>query len=204
MIPSPTRPLYYRSLRRILEPECEPVTLLEAKQHCRVDITEDDIYIEQLIRVAREYAETYCDMTFISTQYQMRIDRFPSEFMLPRPPASPDHDEIYITYRVGSDEQFALDPNDFRFDRDVVPAMIYSRFNGFWPATTYDRGAVEIVWWAGFGVSPRSVPAKIKHAILMLVHHFYERRMVSDNMGAGEVPFGVRSLLDASKWGAYS
>jgi len=76
----------YRSLTVETAPAVEPVTLTEAKQHLRVDIDDDDTYIEALIVAARQYAEEYLDRALISQQLAMRMDTFPYEFELPRPP----------------------------------------------------------------------------------------------------------------------
>jgi hypothetical protein len=76
----------YRSLTVETAPAIEPVTLAEAKQHLRVDIADDDTYIEALIVAARQYAEEYLDRALISQQLAMRMDTFPYEFELPRPP----------------------------------------------------------------------------------------------------------------------
>jgi SPP1 family predicted phage head-tail adaptor len=76
----------YRSLTVETAPAVEPVTLTEAKQHLRVDIDDDDTYIEALIVAARQYAEEYLDRALISQQLAVRMDTFPYEFELPRPP----------------------------------------------------------------------------------------------------------------------
>jgi hypothetical protein len=48
------------------------------------------------------------------------------------------------------------------------------------------------------------VPTQIRHAILMLVAHWYDRReSVLTGSISKEVEFGVKSLLDSCRWGAY-
>jgi len=76
----------YRSLKTLTQPAAEPVSLSEAKQHCRVDTDSDDAYIGSLIAAAREWCEAYCDETFVHTRYKMTLDSFPTEIELPRPP----------------------------------------------------------------------------------------------------------------------
>ena len=78
--------MQYRSLNRTVEPAVEPVSLAEAKAHLRVDIDTEDAYISALIVAAREYCETYLDETMLNTQYVMKLDMFPVEIELPRPP----------------------------------------------------------------------------------------------------------------------
>ena len=76
----------YRSLTRETAPAVEPVTLTAAKAHLRVDISDDDDLITAIIKAAREWCEEYLDRTLIHTQWTMRMDAFPWEFKLPRPP----------------------------------------------------------------------------------------------------------------------
>lgn len=251
---------WYRSLRVVEPPAVEPVTLLEAKLHLRVDTTEDDLYIKRLIEAAREYVEVATDRSLIVRRLRATSDRFPAVFELPKPPyfdkrivlptepdpakASkqrnspkyvPPHDpvmakarkqwdspkydpppdpnappdgptvsDVSITYRVGEDEQRVLSPLDYRVDADAIPGVVHTRFNGFWPMPACDRNSVSITWWAGYGELPQDVPARLRHACLMLVSQWYERRLAADSMGTAEVPYGVRALLASSQWGAYS
>jgi uncharacterized phiE125 gp8 family phage protein len=61
-----------------------------------------------------------------------------------------------------------------------------------------------VTWWAGYGASGTSVPAAIRHAILMLVGHWYESRSsVLTGSISKEIEFGVKSLLDSQRWGSY-
>lgn len=205
-------PVRYRSLKRVVEPEREPVSLLEAKQHLRVDITEDDSYIERIITVAREYAETYCDMTFIMTKWQMRFDRFPYTIRLPKPPAyigilRDTGGDVKIEYATNCEAATyqELDPSMYRYDYDINPGCIYFHCQNGWPSDQWaTQNGVQVTWWAGFGPDPADVPVKIRHAILMLVGQYYERRLATEGQNSFEVPYGVQALLDASKWGAYS
>jgi len=58
-----------------------------------------------------------------------------------------------------------------------------------------------ITWWGGYGEDGRSVPTQIRHAMLMLVAHWYDRREAGSV--SREVEFGVHSLLDSCRWGTY-
>ena len=158
---------------KIVPPEVQPITLLEAKQHLRVDITEDDALIERLIEVATDYAETYCDMTFMMCKYRMKFDAFPYTIRLPRPPANAGllkiaGGSVEIKYQPSSCDQelVVLDPSHYRYDYDTKPGCIYFGCNDGWPSNAnMGANAVEVDWWAGFGPSPSDVPPKIKHGI---------------------------------------
>jgi uncharacterized phiE125 gp8 family phage protein len=76
---------------------------------------------------------------------------------------------------------------------------------GTWPANLDDQNAVTVTWWAGYGTSGASVPAAIRHAMLMLVGHWYDgsRSGVLTGSISKEIEFGVKSLLDSQRWGSY-
>ena len=197
----------FRSLRRVTQPIVEPVSLSEAKAHCRIDSNEDDTYVASLISAAREWVEDYIDRTLVYTQYQMRLDKFPPEIELPRPPmaVAGTATAVTVTYIQNATGQTAtLETSRYRVDRDSTPGVIRNLYGQSWPSYLDDQGSVTVTWWAGFGDSGSAVPVRARHAMLMLVSTWYERRTAVDNVGAGEVPFGVKSLLDSVSWGSYT
>lgn len=68
-----------RGLSLLVPPVVEPITLALAKSHLRVDITEDDDYIEQmLIPTARDVVERYTRRALYKQQWCLTLDRFPT------------------------------------------------------------------------------------------------------------------------------
>ena len=197
----------FRSLKVQTQPVVEPVSVSEAKSHCRVDTNADDAYIAALISAAREYVESYMDETLIDTQYVMRLDAFPAVIELPRPPMSQtaERTAVSITYVTGEDGGTAtLATTDYRVDRDSVPGKVRTLYAGSWPSHLLDYGSVTVTWWAGRGRDGTAVSQRVKAAMLMLVGQWYERRMAADAANLSEMPFGVKSLLDSVKWGSYT
>lgn len=198
--------MQYRSLTRATPPAVEPVSVSEAKAHLRVDISDDDSYISTLITAAREWCEQYVDRTLINTQWTMRLDSFPYEIELPRPPIamSGTATAVSLTYTLGDDSTATLSTTAYRVDRNSTPGVVRQLRAGTWPANLDDYNAVAVTWWAGYGASGTSVPAAIRHAILMLVGHWYESRSsVLTGSISKEIEFGVKSLLDSQRWGSY-
>lgn len=192
-----------RSLRKAAVSGVEPLTLAEAKAQCRVDTSDDDAYITALITCAREYAEDYCDMTFVPTQYVMRLDAFPATIEVPRPPmaAAGTATGVTITYTLGDTGATAtMDPATYRVDRDAIPGTIRPPYGGSWPAYRPDFGSISVTWWAGTG----SPAQKVKNAMLMLVDHWYGKRSAAESGSFADVPYGVKALLDFVKWGRYA
>jgi uncharacterized phiE125 gp8 family phage protein len=199
----------YRSLKRVTSPVVEPVSLTEARTHCRVDSDEasENTYLMSLVAAAREWVEDYIDRSLVKTEWQMRLDKFPPEIELPRPPMLPVTTDtpVTLTYTVNQTGQTAtLSTASYRVDSDSTPGVLRNLYGGTWPSNLDDPNSITVTWWAGYGEDGRAVPTRAKHAMLMLVGHWYERRLAADNVAAAEVPFGVKALLDSVSWGSYT
>ena len=197
----------YRSLKIATPPVVEPVSVSDAKAHCRIDTNTDDDYVAALISAAREYVEAYMDEALIDQQLVMRLDAFPAVIELPRPPMSQtaDRTAVSITYVTGESGSTAtLATTDYRIDRDSRPGTIRTLYAGSWPSHLLDYGSVTVTWWAGRGTDGSKVSPRVKAAMLMLIGQWYERRMAADAASMSEMPFGVKALLDSVKWGSYT
>jgi uncharacterized phiE125 gp8 family phage protein len=200
----------YRSLTRQTGPAVEPVTLSEAKAHCRIDGNADDAYVASLITAAREWCEQYLDRTLVYTQWVMRFDRFPTSGIeameLPRPPmaVAGTATAVSLTFTADGGTTGTYAVNQFRVDRQSTPGAVLPIYAGTWPPHRIDAGAHAVTWWAGYGASGTDVPAAIRHAMLMLVGFWYDNRStVLVGSISKELEFAVSSLLDSQKWGSY-
>jgi uncharacterized phiE125 gp8 family phage protein len=199
----------YRSLTRQTSPAVEPVTVAEAKAHLRVDVSDDDTYIGTLITAAREWCEQYLDRTLVNTQWVMRFDSFPpdgtQDIELPRPPMSlagtTTAVALTFTYENGTTATYST--ASYRVDRSSTPGAVKTLYGQTWPPHLMDDNAISVTWWAGYGSAGSSVPAAVRHAILMVVGILYEKRAAAESGSLNEVPFGVKSLLDSHRWGSY-
>lgn len=223
----------YRSLVRASEPASNPVTLAEAKLHLRIDNSDDDTLIGNLITAATRWAEDYCDRTFCQTQWQMRLDSFygaigsPVQFglkadgnniegrqgtvpqldvELPRPPMvqAGTATSVTIAYTPSvSGTTATLDATEYRVDRQATPGACRPLYGRTWPTHLMDQNSVTVTWWAGYSADGTSVPATVKSAILMLVAHLWRNREMAAEAALTEVPMGTRALLDTVRWGSY-
>lgn len=190
----------YRSLTRTTAPAAEPITLAEAKAHLRVDTSTDDTLIAGYITTAREWVEDYIDRALITQRLVMRLDTFPAEIELPRPPmvASGTATAVIVTYVTGEAGGTAtLSASSYRVDRESTPGIIRTTYAGSWPSHLIDQNSVSVTWWAGYG-SAADVPQRAKTAMLMCVHELYEKR------GDGHMPDAAKRLLDTVSWGSYT
>ena len=202
--------MQYRSLTRQTPPAVEPVTLAEAKAHLRVDTADDDAYITGLITAAREWVEQYLDRTLVHTQWVMRLDQFPASGMepieLPRPPivasGTATAVSITLTSELGTTSTYST--AEYRVDRQSTPGAIRPLYGFTYPPHRIDDNSISVTWWAGYGASGTSVPATIRHAILLLLGFWYEHRSsVLVGSISKELEFSVKSLLDSQRWGTY-
>ena len=200
----------YRSLNRQTGPAVEPVTLSEAKAHLRVDTSDDDTYITGLVRAAREWVEEYLDRTLVNTQWVMRFDKFPPDgthdIELPRPPivASGTATAVALTFTYENGTTATYGTSSYRVDRASTPGAVKTLYGQTWPPHLQDDNAISVTWWAGYGPSGQSVPAAIRHAMLMLIAFWYENRStVLVGSISKQLEFAVESLLSSQKWGSY-
>lgn len=204
----------YRSLVVASEPTVEPVSVAEAKEHLRiVDFTDDDTYISGLISAARKWCEDYCDRTFADCQYTVAFDDFPAaRIELPRPPLRLNSESAEATVSIsyvdtdGSTQTMtwaATGTQNFRVDKDFIPALAYPLYLETWPSVRIDDKSVQITYLAGYG-SASATPQMVKHVIKMLVAHWYANREAADRSGMRDVPLGVYDLLAPLAWRKYA
>lgn len=190
-----------------------PISVAEAKEHLRVvDTTDDDDYIGGLIDAAVTWCEDFCDRTFADKQYTVAFDDFfGTRIELPRPPVRLNAESSGATVTIsyvdtgGATQTLTWSQSgsqQFRLDRDHVPALVYPLYLDVWPSVRIDDKSVQITYLAGYG-GAANVPTPAKHAIKMLVGHWYLNREAVGNAGQN-VPLGVAALLEPLKWKQYA
>jgi uncharacterized phiE125 gp8 family phage protein len=176
-------------------PSAEPVSLAEAKAHCRVDGTAEDTLIASLVLAARMHVERSLNVALIEQSWSLFLDRWPDQpcVALPMAPiASMDAVRLY-----GADDSFtALDPDLFILDGAGSRPRLSRREAGPWPLPGRHVNGIEIAFTAGYGSSADDVPMPVKLAIKMLVAHWHENREpVLAGEQASALPLGVSGLI---------
>ena len=190
------------SVTRTVEPTSEPVTLTEAKAHCRIDTTADDTLVSSLITAARLWCESRLGQQIMPATYRCKIDAFTSHVVeLPYPPLTAVSS---ITYVDSSGSTQTLSSAMYTTDTDSKPGRVFSVYAETWPTTRDQLQAITITYTAGYA-SESVVPQPIKQAILLLVGHWYENREASV-VGVTSAPLvtAVESLLSSVWHGSYS
>ena len=74
------------ALKLITAASTFPITLEDAKLHCRVDTAADDALINALITAATELAEQKTGRALMAQTWELTLDAFPEAFELTRVP----------------------------------------------------------------------------------------------------------------------
>lgn len=173
-------------------PPVEPVTVDEAKAHLRIDHSDEDAYLASLITASRLQIEAALDIVLISQIWSWKLDSWPDgrELHFPIWPLQ-SVETVRVTGETGTVDELSLD--GFTIDGTSKPARLISA-SGAWPRPGVPALGIEIAFTAGFGDSADDVPSAVRHALLMLVAHWYEHREPVD---LGKTPTPVPEPISA-------
>lgn len=191
-------------LRRVSEPDAEPITLEQAKQQCRIDddIVEDNDWLTDAISEAREFIEGYLQSSIMPTVWEIQASSFPwtypSAIHLPMGPLIAVESFSYLD-RDGVRQELA-GPGAFRAVPNGTTGFLLPAFNTAWPPTRTEQGSLLIQYRAGYvdGGSPEAaqVPRAIARATKLLVAHWYENReAIITGTIAAETPLGFFDVI---------
>lgn len=158
------------SLSVITGPATEPVTLAEAKLHCRVDNYELDGRIAGLILAAREWAQEFTGRRIMSQTLELRLDEFPAEIALPVAPVQSITSIKYIASGVEATLSSAA------YESDLVSPIPRIRLaSGYsWPSVDVAYNAVRVRFVAGHAESDAALHL-FREAILLHVQAHFDR-----------------------------
>lgn len=182
----------------VTAPTQEPVTLAEAKAHLRITSTDEDVLISSLMITSRLHVESAVSLGLITQTWRMVLDKWPpssSDVGAVDIPLSPLQavTAVRVKDRFGIGQTIA--PTGYMVDITSLPPRLV--WNGSVPHNPGVAAAgIELDLTIGFGATGTSVPAPLKHAILMLTAHWYEHRdPVEIGMGQARIPDAISDLI---------
>jgi uncharacterized phiE125 gp8 family phage protein len=196
------------SLSVFTPPSADPVSLAEAKAHCRVDVTDDDGLIAGYLIAARMACEDETGRCFMSQTLDWKIDsgwpmvwdrfcaRWIPRIVLPAPPLQSVTSIKYID-TSGTEQTLAAD--QYVVSKGDIFGAIEPAYNVSWPTVRKQLDTITIRFVCGYGSNLGDVPEPIRLAILLLTGHFYENREAMSSANLVEMPLGVRALLQKHK-----
>lgn len=158
-------------LRRTTEPATSAVTTATAKAHLRVEHSDDDTEIANIVEAATRYVERVTSRQLITATYTWTLKRFPESGMPLVFPVAPLASITSVTYidvngtagqtlSEGTEYAVMLSQDEF--------SEAWEKYEQTWPATRYEPNAISIVFNAGYGSNPGDVPEDLRQAVLIM------------------------------------
>lgn len=184
------------TIKVVTAPAVEPITLTEAKLHCKVDLTTDDDLITALIVAAREEIERRTWRALITQTLELILSDWPSASAIEIPRA-PLQSITSVKYKDRDGNETTWDSANYLAGTDSVPGVLALAWDASWPSgDLYPVEPIRIRYVAGF-TNAAAVPQSLKQACLLLVAHWYEAREASGDTVSEKagIPFGVEALI---------
>lgn len=185
-------------LRLVSSAAIDPVSLAEARAHCRIDESADDGLVAGYIMAARSYIENATGLSLITQTWEMTLHDWPHAdegIVLPRQPVQ---SITSVQYYDTSGALQTLSSAAYEIDTTAMPAQIKLADGYSWPQLDDKLVSVIVRFVAGYGSSPGAIPEAIRHAILLMVGHFYANReqvVVGSGITISQLQFGVDALI---------
>ncbi len=149
------------SLFLVTAPTVEPISLTEAKLHCKIDVTADDALIQGAIRAAREYAETATRRALCQQTWDLKLDGFPCDdepIELPLPPVQSITSITYVD-QAGDSQTWAS--NQYRTSLPAgphaAPGLIAPIYGVRYPVTQDVMDAVTVRMVNGYSAAAKTI-----------------------------------------------
>jgi len=166
-------------LSLVTPPALEPLDLGDAKEHCRVDTSEEDRLIYAYIGAARRYVEEFTNRQLITATWELWLDHFPCGcgIEIPLPPLQ---SVVSVKYLDTAGVEQTLATSEYIVDTPAgevaVPGRLTPAYSVVWPSTHPVINSVKVQFIAGYGLSPLQVPQGLKSAIREYVATLYQFR----------------------------
>tara|TARA_R100000329_G_scaffold137244_1_gene118279 strand:+ start:201 stop:857 length:657 start_codon:yes stop_codon:yes gene_type:complete len=190
------------------------VATSDQKSFMRVDFSDDDSLIAELIKASQNVIETYLNRAITTQTLELYLDRLPfysdinypegtftapdmeynsNYIVLPKPPVA---SVTHVKYFDDSDTEYTYASTNYYVDLISDQARIVLRTGKSWPTVTATRNANAYVvrYVAGYG-GASDVPEPIVQAIKLLTSHLYENREAVTSLSVNSIPYTIGAML---------
>lgn len=170
----------------VLGPSAEPISLVEAKAHLRVDMNNEDILIGLLIGAAREQAEAITHRSLILQTWEQTYDSWPCTIELP---CGPLRAVVSVQYIDSHGVTQTLDVPDYTVDIKSTLGRVVPAYGMSWPSIRNHLNSITVQYQSGYAVPFTAVAGT---DVITAVDHPYANgdRIKLSNSG-GELPAGL-------------
>ena len=173
-----------------------PVAIDTVLNHLRIDTSDDNDVVHQMIEAAVEYAEEsimwkrLIDQTWIDY-----FDVFEDWMELRWSPVDSITSVQYLDIN-GSEQTLATTVYELAFKHSIGHVRL--KYGQTFPSTYGHPDAVYVTYKAGYGTAPSDVPMKIRMGLTQLVAHWYRNREAVTDIQMLDVPRHCLMLLRSS------
>lgn len=166
-------------------PATEPVSLAEAKTHCKVDGGDSDSELATMVSTARTLVEEYTGTKLVSQTVVMRCSSFCDLLDLP---VAPVVSISSITYLDSSGVSQTLSTDVYEGVLIGLEPHIRLKVNQSWPSVRCASDAITVTVVAGYA----SMPSPVKSAMMLTISELYDKR------SEGSFPQSAMDLLNTN------
>jgi len=186
----------FNSLQLVTAPAVKPVTLSEVKDQLRVEGPDDDVILTRLINVAVAYtdAKGALGQAMITQTWAQWIGPNPTQSI--RLLLGPIQSVTAVKY-YDVDGALQTDTlSNYQVFGTGSATTIEPKSGQNWPVTQDRPDAIKIEYVVGYGDATTDVPDTIRHAMMLMVGHWYDNREQTGFDELSNIPFGYESLLN--------
>lgn len=183
----------------VTPPAIEPVSLTEAKAHCRVDGSSDDAVLMAMIPTAREIGEAFTGRKWITqtVDYTLETGSWPWGRYI-EIPVGYIQSITSLTYIDSAGNPATFASSNWYLEQTSAHGRLRLNNDAFWPTTTLrDANAITIRVVCGYGAASTDVPAPLIHGLKLLIGAMFAHRedfVVEQGVTVSSIPADSRRL----------
>lgn len=186
----------HHSLEIVDAPLITPITLAEVKAQLRVEHDDDDAILTRLIDVAVAYTDVRgaLGQAMITQKWAQWINANPPQnvSLILGPVQNVTAVKYYDTDGVLQTD----DVNNYQVFGTDFATVISPKDSFTWPVSQQRSDAIKIEYEIGYGDEITNVPQTIRHALMLLIGHWYDNREQTGADELSNIPFGYEEMLN--------
>lgn len=183
---------------RTVAPTVEPLTVDEAVRHLQIAVGDDSAYIQGLIQVARDVAENATGQALLTSTWRGVCETWPKNGRISLTVAPVSAVTSVKYYADGDTVLTTVSADDYTVSTTVAPAVITFGEDFTMPDLADRPDAVQVTFTAG-NATATAIPPSLKHAVRILVRHYYDYPTAVESATFTDLPLGIRHLLESNR-----
>ena len=186
----------HHTLELLDPPATTPITLAEVKDQLRVEADDDDAILTRLIDVAVAYTDVKgaLGQAMITQKWGQWVNSTPPQTVSLL--LGPTTGVTAVKY-YDADGNLQTDTlSNYQVTGTEFATVVGPKTGFSWPVTQDRADAIRIEYEIGYGEATTDVPQTIRHALMLLVGHWYDSRENTQMDELSNIPFGFEHLLN--------